>query len=616
MAVIIEDTKGKIRDRPIAPELRKVLLGAGEAADIDILLVTSGGQPGSSGRSTGSTRHNHGRAADLQLQKSGRSLDFTDPSDRRVIEEFVTAAAAYGANGIGAGVDYMGPRTLHVGFGTTPQDHRQIVWGAQGASANAPAWLREAASRGWNRPQDLEHEYSDLVGRFPNEQVFEPSEEGGYPMSRHLKRLRERFASELQDPQVVRDLMASTYAEVGGMGHDSHVKYIEEVMNRAAAEGTSISQTLRKSGYYPPRTQRIMASGQTGDVSRQAVDEVMSGSNRSGLATGNYSPTAKWPRVAVGEHAAGLGGGIVTAHGKGEIFGVESANMDWYRSQLAAMRDETVAPPLAPSAPGMSRESMLTFGDRGENVRALQKMLADLNYPVGEMDGIFGTLTRQAVLAFQAENKLPTTGVVDLDTWTQLGQASTRALPEKRLAATPEYLRKLGSHMIWYGDKTRLVGILSSILGALGLSNSAVVNILNSAQTATSVGTTKIPGTGAAMSPDLAQAVTVLLDAGFRQKLETAGWGSLVQQVDAMRPLARGPVNNMFEALSQGFPGDSLGAIAGGLSLLANTFLPGFGGSLAALGIGVAGMVLGNRIINRRVQEHRDGDNIDTMPKR
>ena len=87
--------------------------------------------------------------------------------------------------------------------------------------------------------------------------------------------------------------------------------------------------------------------------------------------------------------------------------------------------------------------------------------------------------------------------------------------------------------------------------------------------------------------------------------------GSLVEQVAAM---PRAPVNNMFDALSQGYPGDSLGTIAGGLSLLANTLLPGFGGSLAALGIGVAGMVLGNRIINRRVQEHRDGANIDSMP--
>src|SRR5262249_21673326 len=160
--------------------------------------------------------------------------------------------------------------------------------------------------------------------------------------------------------------------------------------NRAAAESTTVSQTLRKPGYYPPRTQKIMASGQTGDVSRQAVDEVLSGSNKSGLATGNYSPTPKWPRVAVGEHAAGLGGGLVTAHGRGEIFGVESANMGWYQRTLAAMRGEPSA--AIPSVPGMNGESLLTFGDRSESVRALQKMLADLDYPVGEVDGIFGTL--------------------------------------------------------------------------------------------------------------------------------------------------------------------------------------------------------------------------------
>jgi peptidoglycan hydrolase-like protein with peptidoglycan-binding domain len=602
MSVIVEDTKGKIRDRPIAPELREILLRAAEAADIDVVRVTSGGQPGSSGRSTGSTRHNQGRAADLQLQKGERSLDFTNLNDRQIVEEFVAAAAAYGANGIGAGVDYMGPKTLHVGFGTTPQDHREIVWGAQGRSANAPAWLQEAANRGWNRPQDMKYE-----------REFEPSEDGGHTVTTYLKQLRERFASELRDPKVVRDLMASTNAEVGGQGYDSQVMYIEEVVNRATAEGTTISQTLRKPGYYPPRTQRIMASGQTGDVSRQAVDEVMSGSNKSGLATGNYSPTPNWPRVPVGERAAGLGNGIVTAHGRGEIFGVESANMPWYQHTLAAIRTGTSA--ATPSAPG-KQESLLTFGDRGEDVRALQKMLADLNYPAGEMDGIFGTLTRQAVLGFQADNKLPTTGMVDVDTWAQLGQASKRVFSDKRTGSTPQDLRQMGSHMVWYGDKTRLVGILSSILGALGLSNSAVVNILNSVQTGASVGATKVPGTGAAMSPELAQAVNVLLNSGFRQKLDSAGWGPLVEKVDAMRPFARGPVTNMFDALSQSLPGDSLGTIAGGLSLLANTFLPGFGGSLATLGIGLAGTLLGNRIINRRVQEHRVGDNIDSMPAR
>jgi peptidoglycan hydrolase-like protein with peptidoglycan-binding domain len=440
-------------------------------------------------------------------------------------------------------------------------------------------------------------------------QQSEPSEESGYPvLSGTLKQLRERFASELNNPQVKRDLMASTYAEVGGQGYDTQVMYIEEVMNRAAAEDKTISQTLNSS-YYPNRTLTIMRSGRTGDVQPRAVDEVLSGSNKSALATGNYSPTSNWPRVPVGGRARGLGGGIVTAHGGGEeIFGVESANMRWYERTLAALRGEPSA--AAPSAPG-NEQSQLTIGDRGEGVRALQKMLADLNYPVGELDAIFGTLTRQAVLAFQADNKLPTTGMLDQATWTQLAQASKRAFSEKRLGATPEDLRKQGSHMIWYGDKTRLVGILSSIFGALGLSNSAVVNILNSAQPATSVGATKIP-------PDVAQAINGLLkvnqlipNLGLREKLQSAGLGSLVEQIAAM---PRAPVNNMFEAFSQAYPGDSLGAIAGGLSLLANTLLPGFGGSLAALGIGVAGTMLGNRIINRRVQEHRVGDNIDSMP--
>jgi hypothetical protein len=61
MAVIIEDTKGKIRDRPIAPELREVLLPAAEAAGIDTVLVdqperrgiTRAGQPTSSFKKAG-----------------------------------------------------------------------------------------------------------------------------------------------------------------------------------------------------------------------------------------------------------------------------------------------------------------------------------------------------------------------------------------------------------------------------------------------------------------------------------------------------------------------------------------------------------------------------------
>ena len=139
----------QIRDRPINARLRRVLLAAASDAGVQVVRVTSGGQPGSRGLRTGSNRHDGGNAADLELIKHGRTLNFTLASDLETICRFVTAAAAHGAIGIGAGVNYMGPTRLHVGFGNGPGDTSTVVWGEGGAAANAPAWLREAAWRGW-----------------------------------------------------------------------------------------------------------------------------------------------------------------------------------------------------------------------------------------------------------------------------------------------------------------------------------------------------------------------------------------------------------------------------------------------------------------------------------
>jgi hypothetical protein len=155
MATVREETKGKIRDLPIAAELTRLLEQAADRAGIAVVRVTSGGQAskGSGGKRIGSTRHDNGRAADLQLLADGKhALDFTEVEDLPVIEAFVTAAASLGANGIGAGIGYMPPTTLHIGFGTSPQDHTQLVWGAGGRAANAPKWLKKAAQEGWANP--------------------------------------------------------------------------------------------------------------------------------------------------------------------------------------------------------------------------------------------------------------------------------------------------------------------------------------------------------------------------------------------------------------------------------------------------------------------------------
>lgn len=142
MAKVIEATQGKIRDLPIKKSLGELLSKAADEAGIDTVRVTSGGQAkkGSGGKRTGSTRHDEGNAADLQLEKNGHVLSFEKSQERPVVAKFVTAASALGATGIGAGVGYMGEHTLHVGFGT------KLVWGAGGKAVNAPEWLRQAVA--------------------------------------------------------------------------------------------------------------------------------------------------------------------------------------------------------------------------------------------------------------------------------------------------------------------------------------------------------------------------------------------------------------------------------------------------------------------------------------
>lgn len=56
-------------------------------------------------------------------------------------------------------------------------------------------------------------------------------------------------------------------------------------------------------------------------------------------------------------------------------------------------------------------------GDANVYVRYLQQKLTSKLYPLGNIDGIFGNATREAVVAFQRENGLETDGIVGPLTW-------------------------------------------------------------------------------------------------------------------------------------------------------------------------------------------------------
>jgi 3D (Asp-Asp-Asp) domain-containing protein len=58
----------------------------------------------------------------------------------------------------------------------------------------------------------------------------------------------------------------------------------------------------------------------------------------------------------------------------------------------------------------------IQFGMRGANVLAVQKLLVGAGYYAGELDGVFGNITLNAVKEFQRVNGLPVNGVVGQDT--------------------------------------------------------------------------------------------------------------------------------------------------------------------------------------------------------
>ena len=63
---------------------------------------------------------------------------------------------------------------------------------------------------------------------------------------------------------------------------------------------------------------------------------------------------------------------------------------------------------------------MVSYGSRGDAVRKLQELLNALGYDCGSVDGIFGSKTKTAVLAFQNANGLGTDGIVGPLTWGKL----------------------------------------------------------------------------------------------------------------------------------------------------------------------------------------------------
>lgn len=122
---------------------------------------------------------------------------------------------------------------------------------------------------------------------------------------------------------------------------------------------------------------------------------------------------------------------------------------------------------------------ILRVGDRGPEVAAVQARLTELGYPAGsrdaagQFDGVFGALTRRAVIAFQAEHSLKIDGEIGPRTLDAL-KTSAPADLGPRAALTAADLAARGSEPVQAAQQlglvakgTATVGIVAPVLATV-----------------------------------------------------------------------------------------------------------------------------------------------------
>ena len=300
----------------------------------------------------------------------------------------------------------------------------------------------------------------------------------------------------------------------------------------------------------------------------------------------------------------------------------------------------------------------LSFGAVGVRVGALQTSLRKAGYSLGGVDEEFGALTRAAVLAFQADHGLPVTGVADAATLGALDKEPKRPLSPDRLGSGADDLRENGSRIVVNAENAKLAGLISSVLGGLGLGNSTAVEIARTladgagqAAAAAPVKTladptklidalqkaaplTKVANTlefqnvlgaikelqGAALdkvlSPDALQTLNLLKKVLanselLKQQSVVAQFFDQLPSAPAAAATAAKTFGSVFDLLPGLFSGGALQTASQGLAIAANSIVPGFGGSLATLGLGLAMRIFADRIVQARVDDHRNGANLD-----
>ena len=114
----------------------------------------------------------------------------------------------------------------------------------------------------------------------------------------------------------------------------------------------------------------------------------------------------------------------------------------------------------------------------GQPIRSLQTMLRvlaedDPRLPTVVPDGIYGPTTMQAVSAFQRQNGLPVTGIVDQSVWEAIVAAYEPALIRVDKAESIEIIMDAGEVYV-LGDANPYIYLLQSMLTQLSKDHASI----------------------------------------------------------------------------------------------------------------------------------------------
>ncbi|MET0575724.1 MAG: hypothetical protein ABWZ83_07660 [Mesorhizobium sp.] len=188
------------------------------------------------------------------------------------------------------------------------------------------------------------------------------------------------------------------------------------------------------------------------------------------------------------------------------------------------------------------------------------------------------------------------------------------------MTATADDLRKKGSRIIANADRSNLVAKITSLLGALGLGNFALNEYMGTgAQQPPPRPSPTATTSTAPVDQQIAHAMSPFASTEYRSffGLNTAQTNGAIIKINELDRLYLRS-NPAQQTLAPGHTMESTevpsaNPLTGPLSGAANLLLPGEGSSLAILALGVASHLFGTRIINRRVEDQRNGSNIGRL---